>query len=71
MGSPYSGEIFHVTDEDEAKKAGLIPVRRDLSELERAMKQIMLYEVCMCGSGKKFKFCCYRGGGPPLPEQQK
>lgn len=62
MGSPYTGEIFNVADEAEAKKAGLIPVRRDLSELEKAMKQIMLYEACMCGSGKKFKFCCHKDG---------
>lgn len=36
------------------------PVVRDLSKLEELDKQIRLYSPCGCGSGKKFKFCCYK-----------
>jgi uncharacterized protein YchJ len=38
-----------------------IPVTRDLSAKERADMQIQKYALCGCGSGKKFKFCCYKG----------
>lgn len=65
MVSPYTGELLEFANDAEAEKSGFIPVRRDLSEIERAMKQIMLYEACMCGSGKKFKFCCHKD---PLKE---
>ncbi len=36
-----------------------IPVKRDLSAKEAFNKQIGMYAPCACGSGKKFKFCCY------------
>ncbi|MCR4307167.1 MAG: hypothetical protein NUV80_01245 [Candidatus Berkelbacteria bacterium] len=36
-------------------------VKRDLTEKERMEKQIKLYSPCGCGSGNKFKFCCYVG----------
>ncbi len=36
-----------------------VPVIRDLSKLEAANMQIRMYSPCGCGSGKKFKFCCY------------
>lgn len=39
-----------------------VPVQRDLRNKEKADMQIRLYSPCACGSGKKFKFCCYRKG---------
>lgn len=63
---PRTGELHQVADEAEAKRRGLIPVRRDLSAKERMEKQILLYQPCGCGSGKKFKFCChYSAVGKP------
>jgi uncharacterized protein YchJ len=43
------------------ERAKYIPVTRDLSAKERADMQIRKYAPCGCGSGKKFKFCCYKG----------
>lgn len=54
---PGTGRIYHV-DEGEARKRGLVPVTRRLTEKEKAEMQIRLYSPCGCGSGKKFKFCC-------------
>ena len=31
-----------------------------LTKLEEANAQIRLYSPCVCGSGKKFKFCCHK-----------
>lgn len=34
----------------------------DVSELKKALKAKLkdrIYEPCPCGTGKKFKFCCY------------
>ena len=36
-----------------------IEVKRDLTAVEKLNKQIKKYSLCACGSGKKFKFCCY------------
>jgi hypothetical protein len=55
---PGTGKIYHVAGEAEARKRGLVPVRRDLTEREKMEQQIRLYSTCGCGSGKKFKFCC-------------
>lgn len=55
---PGTGKIYHVADEAEARKRGLVPVRRDLTNREKMEQQIRLYSPCGCGSGKKFKFCC-------------
>lgn len=35
-------------------------VMRDLSKLEEAQMEIKLWSPCGCGSGKKFKFCCFK-----------
>lgn len=59
---PGTGRLYHVADEAEAKKRGLILVRRDLTMKERSEMQIRLYRPCACGSGRKLKFCCYRPG---------
>lgn len=57
---PRTGELRYIDSEAEARKLGLVPVRRDLTLKERAEMQIRLYSPCACGSGQKLKFCCYR-----------
>jgi len=42
------------------QRSKYVEVKRDLSKLEAANMQIRLYSPCGCGSGKKFKFCCFR-----------
>lgn len=64
---PGTGRLFDVTDEDHAKKLGLVPVRRDLTPKERCDMQIKLYSLCGCGSGEKFKFCCFRADRASKP----
>jgi hypothetical protein len=56
---PNIGKLYDVADAKEARQRGLVPVRRDLSAKEHSDMQIRLYSACGCGSGKKFKFCCY------------
>lgn len=56
--NPDTGELVQVTDEVDAVRKGLVPVRRDLTIKEDFEQQIKLYSPCGCGSGKKFKFCC-------------
>ena len=46
-----------------AARAGFVAVTRDLSAKESADMQIRKYAPCGCGSGKKFKFCCWKPGG--------
>lgn len=53
-----NGKIYEVQDDAEAKRRGLVPIQRDLTEKERCDMQLRLYSPCGCGSGKKFKFCC-------------
>lgn len=55
---PSTGKLQFVDCEATAKKLGLVPVKRDITEKEKAEMQIRLYSPCGCGSGKKFKFCC-------------
>jgi len=59
-----TGEIHNLSDEEYRRigadiKARLVAVKRDLTAVEIANKQINLYSPCACGSGKKFKFCCH------------
>jgi len=61
---PGTGKIYQVTDEQAARKRGLIPVGRSLTTYERATEKIGRNSPCGCGSGKKFKKCCY---APELP----
>lgn len=35
-----------------------VRVKRDMTAKEATEMQIRLYSPCVCGSGKKFKFCC-------------
>lgn len=64
---PGDGRLYPVFDEADAKRRGLVPVRRELTAIEHRDQQIKLYSPCACDSGEKFKFCCYR---PPQPEKQ-
>jgi hypothetical protein len=48
----------------EALQVKHVPIMRDLTKLEKATMQIRLYSPCGCGSGKKFKFCCYKPASP-------
>jgi len=41
-------------------KKHFVPVKRDLSAQEEYAMKIRMYAPCVCGSGKKFKFCCYK-----------
>ena len=40
-----------------------VQVRRELTQREKDKKQIKMYSPCGCGSGEKFKFCCWTGKG--------
>lgn len=57
---PNSGKLQMIQDAEVARLRGLVPVKRDLTVKEKADMQIRLYAPCGCGSGKKFKFCCYK-----------
>jgi len=51
---------INLLQEDEKKH--FVEVKRDLTEKEKSEMQIKMYSPCGCGSGKKFKFCCYKKG---------
>lgn len=57
-GQVISHEEFKQLDVVTQQK--YVEVRRDLSARETTRKQIALYSLCGCGSGKKFKFCCHK-----------
>lgn len=42
------------------ERAKYVPVGRPLTTREIVTAQVDRYSPCGCGSGKKFKFCCYR-----------
>jgi uncharacterized protein YchJ len=42
-----------------AERAQYVEVKRDLTLKEKFDQHIKLYSPCGCGSGKKFRFCCY------------
>lgn len=54
-----TGCIFELRP-DEPVPADCVEVRRSLKAKEKADMQIKMYSPCGCGSGKKFRFCCYR-----------
>ena len=60
---PNSGRIYDVVDADDARKRGWIPFGRALTEREQATRQVRFCDPCACGSGKKFKRCCYMKWG--------
>ena len=58
------------------RRLDLKPIRRSLTEMELKEKKIMPNSACGCGSGKKFKKCCYRKQdrvrvGPVVPFKSK
>lgn len=53
---PFSA-VEQMTPEEKEK---YVEIKRDLTALEEAERQIKMYSPCGCGSGKKFKFCCYQ-----------
>lgn len=57
----YTGEVLPLSEVEKLEpkeRSKYIEIKRDLTKLEEANKQIELYSPCGCGSGKKFKFCC-------------
>lgn len=63
--NPYTGELLDLATPEIARAAACIPVMRDLTAKERFDKKIQMYRPCACGSGRKFRFCCFR---KPAPE---
>jgi uncharacterized protein YchJ len=57
--NPKTGEVKEFSDYAAIRKAGFIPIFRDLTAREKNNKQIKMYSPCGCGSGIKFKFCCH------------
>ena len=57
---PLTPEMLEGMEREEL--GSFVEVKRSLSEKEKTDRQIRLYSPCGCGSGKKFKFCCYSGG---------
>jgi len=55
---PNTGNIYQL-DDVEAKKRKLIEVLRPLTEREVRTQKIGFNSPCGCGSGIKFKRCCY------------
>jgi uncharacterized protein YecA (UPF0149 family) len=58
-----TGEIrewseIEVLPEDERRK--YIPMNVPPTVVQRERKRVDKYDPCPCGSGEKFKFCCYR-----------
>ncbi len=64
-----NGRIYSVTDEADALRRGLTMIRRDLTPEERERGHIRFCDPCGCGSGKKFKACCFgkRAAAPQEP----
>lgn len=54
-----TGEIRHF-EEGEAVPKNFVPVNRPLTVREYHKAKINKYSPCACGSGKKFKFCCFK-----------
>ncbi len=65
--NPDNGRLVMLRDDSSevAQAAAMdgytIQVRRELTRREKDKKQIRMYSPCGCGSGKKFKFCCWTG----------
>jgi len=57
--NPSSGSIAYYTNE-QSIPAGHVEVKRPLTIREEQRMKIDKYAPCGCGSGKKFKFCCYK-----------
>jgi len=42
------------------ERAKYVEIKRQLTVREVVEARVDPYSPCACGSGKKFKFCCYR-----------
>jgi len=59
----HTGEIVDMEKVEKMPKdeqQEFVGIERELSKSELESRKIGLYDVCGCGSGKKFRFCCYR-----------
>lgn len=59
------GNICPITDPQDAITRKLIEIKRPLTPREVKLQKIGRNAPCGCGSGVKFKKCCY--GKTPLP----
>jgi uncharacterized protein YchJ len=57
---PETGGIKEFESDEAAKLSGYVPIKRNIKLKEQATHQVRMYSPCGCGSGKKFKFCCYK-----------
>lgn len=55
-----TGMILPEDDIPEGQRKYFTPITRDLTKIEKLASQIKIYSPCGCGSGKKFKFCCFK-----------
>ena len=55
-----NGKLTPMDDVPPLERRHFVQVNRDLTERETMEKQIRMYSPCGCGSGKKFKFCCFK-----------
>ena len=53
-----TGEIVEYKNISVDDRHNFVNIKRPLTIKEKAERQIHLYSLCGCGSGKKFKFCC-------------
>lgn len=53
-------EMQRVMAMEEAERKHFIPVERPITRREEHRMKINKYAPCGCGSGKKFKFCCFK-----------
>ena len=47
-------------EDNQPVPTGLVEVKRPLTVREKTKMMVNKYAPCGCGSGKKFKFCCYK-----------
>jgi len=54
-----TGHLVMIED-NQPVPTGLVEVKRPLTVREKTKMMVNKYAPCGCGSGKKFKFCCYK-----------
>lgn len=63
--NPNTGQIHQVADEREARRRGLVPIRRELTQDELRAGFIADHAPCACGSGREYVRCCKVHKGMP------
>ena len=58
MNSNDPGYIM--VDQGEGNPPADPPLPRDFRVHHQYLEREVMYRPCFCGSGKKFKFCCYK-----------